>query len=279
MQSSSNSSEHKAHPLDMSEWAFRILSSPNLEDKLLSPSALLDLPKEKPLRVAEPARPSGMEFQLHKGRKDRLPRGGAIHTTEQIALCLHRFCGHELLAVELMAFALLAFPDAPKHFRKGLANTLMEEQQHTRWYMERLEELGIPFGSFPLYRHFWSLTPHMTTPRKFVSIMNLTLEMANLDFAPHYRSVFAKAGDLKSAALMNQILEDEIKHVRFGLQWLRRWKPEEQTEWETFVAELEGTPLSPFYPGGKEFHREAREKVGLSQEWIESSGAVRGRGV
>ena len=45
-----------------------------------------------------------------------------------------------------MAWTLLAFPEAPKAFRRGLAQILQEEQEHARWHAERAAELGYESG-------------------------------------------------------------------------------------------------------------------------------------
>ena len=120
-----------------------------------------------------------------------------------------------------MAYALLRFPEAPSTFRRGVANTLKEEQEHVRLYLRQMERLGIRFGDLPLYRHFWCHTPYLTSPISYISVMSLTFEMANLDFAPMYGQSFDRHGDKEAAALMARILKDEISHVSFGWHWLK----------------------------------------------------------
>ncbi len=207
--------------MELREWAIRILSADTLEEKLFKPETLTDFDPGAPLLFEEPTRPPGMHFQRHTSR-EKLPAFQEHRNPDKRAVCLHRFAGHELLAVEIMAQALLAFPTAPKHFRKGVANTLQEEQGHVRLYISRMEALGLKFGDLPLYRHFWAYVPHLTSPIRYVSVMSLTFEMANLDFAPMYGKSFSRVGDDLSAALMQQILEDEIHHVSFGMNWLKK---------------------------------------------------------
>ena len=60
---------------------------------------------------------------------------------------LHFFANHELLALELMAVALLRFPDAPHSFRRGIIETMKEEQKHLNLYIESMNRLGV--GSQP----------------------------------------------------------------------------------------------------------------------------------
>ena len=99
---------------------------------------------------------------------------------------LHFFANHELLATELMALVLLKFPDAPAAFRKGVFETLKDEQEHTRLYMERMKSCGISLGDFPVSGYFWRCVAPMEHPIDYVAGLCLTFEQANLDFAGHY---------------------------------------------------------------------------------------------
>src|SRR5262249_32725966 len=161
----------------------------------------------------------------------------------------------------------LAFPQAPKHFRKGLANTLQEEQGHVQIYIKRLKEMGVAFGDLPLYRHFWAYTPFITTPAQYVSIMSLTFEMANLDFAPIYGREFFRYGDHDSAALMEQIFQDELSHVAFGWQWLRKYFSEEADLWKKWTEQLPPRML-PKRAKGFLYFPEHRRRAGLPEEWV-----------
>lgn len=253
--------------MEMREWAIRILSADTLEEKLFSPETLTDHQPGPAQIWTTPCRPPGMGFQRHT-RKEKLPAFHEHRNADKRAVCLHRFAGHELLAVEIMAHALVAFPDAPTHFRRGVANTLKEEQEHVRLYIARMSELGLQFGDLPLYRHFWAHVPYLTTPIRYVSVMSLTFEMANLDFAPLYGTSFARVGDCASAQLMERILKDEISHVSFGWNWLKKFKHPDQNEWESWMHEL--PPLmTPSRARGFIVMEEHRKKAGIPQEWID----------
>lgn len=254
--------------MELREWAILILGGQSLEDKLYQPCVLTDETPGSPLLWETPSRPPNMGFHKYS-KKEKLPAFHEHADPYKRAICLHRFAGHELLAIEMMAYALLAFPDAPKHFRKGVANTLKEEQYHVSIYQKRLLELGTGLGDYPLNGRFWSLTPHFTSPLEYISVMHLTLEMANLDFAPHYGASFARYDDTASAALMKQIFDDEISHVSFGFQWLKKFKDPSKTDWETWIKAL--SPItSPKRARGFIFQEEPRQKIGLSQEWIDN---------
>lgn len=252
--------------MEIRELCTRILSADTLEEKLLSPTTLTDHEPGPALIWQTPSRPPGMEFKRHS-RKERLPHLENLKDPDKRAICLHRFAGHELLAVEIMAYALLAFPEAPKHFRKGLVNTLKEEQEHVRLYTQRLLEMGVSFGDLPLYKHFWAYTKFLTTPLEYVSVMSLTFEMANLDFAPLYEHHFLLHDDLASAALMRKILEDEIHHVSFGMHWLEKMKSPEESSWDSWRSH---TPeILPIHRArGTPFQEEHRKKARIPSDWI-----------
>lgn len=253
--------------MEMREWAIRILSADCLEEKLLTPNSLTDQDPGTPLTFNEPVRPPHMQLKK-RSKQEKLPSFQDLGKEDNRAICLHRFAGHELLAVEIMAHALLAFPDAPKAFRRGVAHTLIEEQGHVQLYTNRMKEMGLQFGDLPLYRHFWNHVPYLTCPARYVSIMSLTFEMANLDFAPLYKKYFDHFEDEKSAALMNQIILDEIHHVSFGFRWLNRFQQADNS-WDFWVSQLSPT-LNPKRATGFVLNEENRRKAGIPEEWIQN---------
>ncbi len=253
--------------MELREWAVQILSADTLDGKLTDPGTWTDHVPGPALIWQEPVRPPGMGF-YRRTKEEKLPPFQEHQDPYKRALCLHRFAGHELLAVEIMAFTLLAFPDAPSTFRRGLAHTLREEQGHVRLYMKQMERLGVKFGDVPLYRHFWIHTPYIQSPMHYVSVMSLTFEMANLDFAPMYGKSFAHFGDSESAELMATILKDEVAHVKFGWRWLKHFKQEPASEWEAWEQTLATTLLTPKRAKGFCVHEDPRKQAGIPQDWI-----------
>lgn len=169
-----------------------------------------------------------------------------------------------------MALALLKFPDAPAAFREGLADTLREEQLHTRWYVNRMRECGVEFGQYPLSRFFWDAVSRMESPLDYVSRLSLTFEQANLDYALHYGNLLREAGDGKSASILLRIYEDEIAHVGYGLTWFRRWKEEKESDWSALSRRLP-FPLSPSRAKGNRtaFNEAGRRAAGFDEDYIE----------
>jgi uncharacterized ferritin-like protein (DUF455 family) len=252
--------------MEIRDLCIQILGAQTLEDKLFSPLTLTDQNPGPAIFWNTPSRPVGMEFKRHS-REEKLPPFHEHGCKDKRAICLHRFAGHELLAVEIMAYALLAFPEAPKYFRKGLLNTLKEEQEHVRLYTQRLLEMGLKLGDLPLYKHFWSFTPHLRSPLQYLSVMSLTFEMANLDFAPLYGKSFQRHGDIEAAALMDRILQDEMHHVSFGMHWLQKLKDPQDSSWDCWRKNVP-EKLTVKRAKGFCLFEEHRRKANVPEDWI-----------
>ena len=255
--------------MEIRELAERALFGPSLEEKLRPASRLSDdhPGPPQPAPVA-PGRPAALRFS-NRGEGGRFPRPRELESEAKRAQLLHFFANHELLATELMALVLLRFPEAPKAFRRGVAKTLMEEQQHTRLYLERMEQLGCQFGELPLSGFFWNALSGMESPLAYVTGLPLTFEQANLDFSIHFAGLFAELGDVESEKLMRRIYQDELGHVAYGLKWLRHLKKAEMSDWEAYRSHLR-MPLSPRRARGTTFNVEGRRRSGFDEHFIRS---------
>jgi uncharacterized ferritin-like protein (DUF455 family) len=257
--------------MEIRGFAERVLEATTLADKLAAPpDSCTDHDRGRPFGTPSlPGRPATL-VPRHRGEpRARFPADARLIDEDQRSVLLHFFANHELLAVELMALALLKFPDAPASFRRGVLRTLRDEQEHTRWYVERMRATGLEFGDLPVSRMIWDQIAPMESPLDYVSRLSLTFEQANLDYARHYAKVLAEAGDSASAALLGRIYRDEIAHVGYGLKWLRRWKEETESDWDAFRRSLR-FPLSPMRAKGLvPFNAEGRRRAGLDPEFID----------
>lgn len=254
--------------MELRAFAEQILSSETLEGKLRPPEEpLTDEDPGEPLRPVEPARPENLKFAPRR-TAPAMPGLPALSDPQKRAIAHHIMANHELQAVEVMAFVLLAFPEAPIEFRIGLLDVIRDEQRHTRMHAERAAVLGLAFGDLPVNSYIWKKAQDYHSVLDYLSGLPLTFEARNLDHTLELEQAFLAAGDRRSAALMRRIHEDEIGHVRFGIEWLRRLKPDDADEWTTWVEHLHW-PMRPGKSIGNEFQQEARLAAGLSEEFIE----------
>ncbi|HTH49385.1 MAG TPA: DUF455 family protein [Candidatus Limnocylindria bacterium] len=254
--------------MELRDFAERVLFATTLEEKLRGPESITD---EQPGRAVEaptmPGRPPELGFKPAGATAGEFP---GLHRLEQAGergRLLHFFANNELLATELMALVLLRFPDAPAAFRRGVLQTLRDEQEHTRLYLARMAACGIRFGEMPVSGYFWRSVAPMESPLDFVAGLSLTFEQANLDYARHFSHSLATVGDADSAALLDRIYRDEIGHVAHGLKWFRRWKQPGASDWEAYCRQLK-FPLSPQRAKGVSLNVDGRRVAGLDPGFI-----------
>jgi len=254
--------------MELREFAERVLFATTLEEKLLRPAVITDeRPGRSLVTPAAPGRPAELQFKVTGTSRDNFPGTKNLEQESERGRLLHFFANHELLATELMALVLLKFPDAPAAFRKGVYQTLKDEQEHTQLYIQRMKECGIHFGELPVSGYFWRSVSVMENPMDYVSSLCLTFEQANLDFARHFAQGFATIGDDATAKLLEKIYRDEIGHVAYGLKWFRRWKNPTESDWEAFCRQLK-FPLSPQRAKGITLNVEGRRAAGLNAHFI-----------
>ena len=261
---------HYIDGMEIRQFAEQVLFGTRWEDKLVALDRYEDrAPGAGIATPSAPGRPSGLGLdEWHHREKLRFRDVLHFHSEKERGLVLHFFANHELLALELMALALLKFPQAPEKFRRGLVQTLRDEQEHVRLYQQRMQEIGVQFGEIPVGDFFWKAIGPMETPIDFVTGLSLTLEQANLDYARHYAEVYRQLDDPKTAAILERIYRDEIGHVKHGLTWFRRWQEGGLSEWEAYRQALR-FPLGPARAKGIGFNRAGRLQAGLSADYID----------
>ena len=254
--------------MELRAFAEQVLFASSLGEKLCAPDNITDESPGAAIVVpAMPGRPVGLTFKQQGGSQNEFPGTRALEKESERGRLLHFFANHELLATELMALVLLRFPDAPPAFRRGVLQTLRDEQEHTRLYLERMRVCGVEFGDLPVSGYFWRAISGMECPMDYVAGLSLTFEQANLDFAQHFARTFAEVGDAASAGLLEQIHRDEIAHVAYGLKWFRRWKNPTESDWDAFCRQLK-FPLSPQRAKGGALNVASRRAAGLDAQFI-----------
>lgn len=264
------------------EFCVELLRRGDLSDKLRPPRTVEGrlLPVEKladgaRLVLAEgepPARAPGLRM---RSGGERLPPLSALKDHAARVACLRRFAHHELLAIELFAWAVAALPELPPGLVRGFLLTLEEEQRHLRLYLDRLAAHGAGLDASSddgaLSDYLWQARPAIERAADpllaFLCTMGLTFEQANLDFTMLYRDAFQRAGDDETARALAEVHSDEIRHVRLAARWLRLRKQPTESEIEAYRRGIP-FPLSAARAKGRRFERAARQRAGLSEDFI-----------
>lgn len=255
------------HDMELRDYASRVLLATDLDEKLAGPeSPLTDDEPGPPFRPELPGRPANLQFAARRASPS-MPKPASFQDPARRGVAHHLMANHELQAAEVMAMMLLAFPEAPADFRGGLAAVLGDEQRHTKMHARRAAELGVPFGSLPVNGYIWSKSRAFGSVLDYLAGIPLTLEQRNLDHSLELESWFLAVGDAKGAAIVRTIHNDEIRHVAFGVEWLRRMKAPERSDFEAWNDHLHW-PLRPEKAIGERFDRESRLAAGLDDDFL-----------
>lgn len=253
--------------MNLRQFAELVLLSSSLDDKLAKVrTAFTDENPGEALRVDEPARPENLKFAGRKEAPD-MPHPETFADPRRRAVAHHIMANHELQALEVMAWTLLAFPDASTEFRLGVARIMQDEQRHTQMHIERAKAFGVNFGDLPVNCYIWKKALSFASVLDYLAGLPLTFEGRNLDHTLEFEDYFRRVGDMKSAAVMRQIHQDEIEHVAFGITWLRKLKPPGWTDWDAYCRHLH-FPLKPEKSIGDEFHEAPRLAAGMDEAFV-----------
>jgi len=254
--------------MSIREFAERVLLSKSLDEKLATaPGQLDDADPGPALFPTLPGRPADLAIAPRRSAP-QMPAPGAMERIESRAIAHHIMANHELQALEVMGLVLCAFPDAPSEFRVGLVEVMGDEQRHTRMHIERATACGLSFGDLPVNGYIWKKAQAFTCPLDYLAGLPLVFEGANLDHTLAFAKAFERGGDPRGAAVLRTIHRDEIRHVRFGIEWLRRLKPPGDSDWDTFARHLHW-PLRPSKARGEAFQRDARLEAGLEADFVD----------
>ena len=171
---------------------------------------------------ADPAREPCFDVVHHDIEMKNWPGGEGEAGREK----LHRHMNNETGAIEIAAQCLADFPQAPWDLRMRLARQCADESRHSEVLLRRLREMGGRKGEFPVANFEWGVTLMVDNLPGRLAIQNRTFEAGLIDILGTLRKVWQQAGDDTTADVLDGILADEITHVRFANQWIRRMTEE-----------------------------------------------------
>ncbi|WP_299329172.1 ferritin-like domain-containing protein [Parasphingopyxis sp.] len=210
-----------------------------------------------------PARPDRPEL-LPPSQMPRRGKGGSERG--RIAM-LHALAHIEFVAIDLAFDMVGRFGDAfPSEFTDDWMRVGAEEAMHFALLDRRLASLGSGYGALPAHDGLWEsaeATAH--DPLARLAIVPMVLEARGLDVTPATIERFERAGDSASARILARIMDDEVRHVAFGVKWFEsRCKTLDiapHQTWQTLVERYFGGRLKP------PFNDSARRQAGLTRDF------------
>jgi uncharacterized ferritin-like protein (DUF455 family) len=211
---------------------------------------------DAPARPAQPA-------LLPPNAMPKRGRGGSERGRTAL---LHALAHIEFVAIDLALDAAGRFGAARgPAFVDDWLGVAADEAMHFALLARRLKTLGSSYGAMPAHDGLWDAareTAHDVAAR--LAVVPMVLEARGLDVTPVTIERFAAAGDLRSARILERILDDEIRHVRFGtIHFLKVCEERGESPpalWKALVKRHFRGAIKP------PFNDSARRSAGLSCE-------------
>jgi uncharacterized ferritin-like protein (DUF455 family) len=166
----------------------------------------------------DPAREPCFEIvHLHQD----VPDSGAM-TAEARRQRLHREYNQEVQTIEIAALCLTDYPEAPWDLRLELARQCWDEARHAALIYGRLLAYGGYKGEYAIANLDWSVVGMIESLAGRLAIQHRTFEAGSLDIEAQAVPMFRDVGDHATADAMEAIEADEIPHVRFANEWIKR---------------------------------------------------------
>lgn len=162
----------------------------------------------------------GAGFMLISLAKGLDPADPVAHT--RLLMRMHGIYVGELQALEGAGRSLWDFPDAPWEFKMNMARQVWDESRHVQIYEKLLDHVGGAPGMFPedtfLFECACSPDPAMR-----VAGVNRGLEGLACDVFRDMIKYAQRIGDEVMEQAIDYVLADEITHVRFGSEWVKKF--------------------------------------------------------
>lgn len=223
----------------------QIITEPDLDQKILLANSLSDFTAEPITKIDEkdlvafkkPGRPE--HICITHPRK--VPKRN-INDAKNRAHLLHALANIELLAIELPALCLLRFGSNDLSFIQNQMQIITEEARHFGLLKNRLNQLDVPFGSVPIHMGLWDHAWRCDSELEHQIAIPCYLEARGLDVCPEFVCDLKRVGDDASAEILQIILDDEIKHVKSGMTYLKHKSTElhesEDTLFESILSRV-----------------------------------------
>jgi uncharacterized ferritin-like protein (DUF455 family) len=134
----------------------------------------------------------------------------------------HRQMNEEINGLECSARGLSDFPEADWELRMALARQCADEARHVKMFRRLLERLGGHVGQFPVLNFQYCIITKADSLIGRLTIQNRTFEAGGLDAVSAVVEQMRRRGDDHLELFFDSQLADEILHVRFANEWIRR---------------------------------------------------------
>jgi uncharacterized ferritin-like protein (DUF455 family) len=209
---------------------------------------------------------------------NRMPKRGKAGSERGRLALWHALAHIEFVAIDLALDMAGRFgAEMGPAFVGDFLRVAGDEAIHFALIDRHLRTLGSHYGALPAHNGLWDAaheTRHDVAAR--LAVVPMVLEARGLDVTPAMLERVRAQGDVRGAAILQRILDDEIRHVAQGV---KHFVAHAQASGEVPDSRWKTLVQKHFKSGLKEpFNDSARRSAGLSRDWyaalvpISSSG-------
>ena len=138
------------------------------------------------------------------------------------AALVHAVAHIEFNAINLALDAIYRFRDMPAAYYADWLSVAVDESRHFALVQQRLESLGRRYGDLPAHNGLWEMAEKTADScLQRMALVPRVLEARGLDVTPGMIRRLAAVGDHDTVAVLEVILEEEVRHVAIGTRWFR----------------------------------------------------------
>jgi len=141
---------------------------------------------------------------------------------ERVVEFLHRQMNEEVDSLESAARNLVDFPEADWVLRLNLARQCADEARHAKMFRRLFEKRGGQVGQYPVLNFQYRIITQFDNLAARLAIQNRSFEAGGIDAITFGVKQAKEDGDLELADLYEAQCADEISHVRFANEWIRK---------------------------------------------------------
>jgi len=135
---------------------------------------------------------------------------------------LHRQMNEEVNGLEISVRNLADFPDAPWLLRMQIARQCADEARHVEAFRRAFERRGGRVGEYPVLNFQFRILMKIDSLVGRLAVQNRSFEAAGIDAISHEIRGPQVSGEGDLAALFDAQLADEVQHVRYANEWVKR---------------------------------------------------------
>ncbi|MGM0562771.1 MAG: ferritin-like domain-containing protein [Pseudomonadota bacterium] len=177
---------------------------------------------DKPQLVPPPEVP-------RRSMQNQVGRNALIHAVTHI----------EFNAINLAWDAVYRFRHMPRDYYSDWISVGLDEARHFLMLRDYLRDNGCDYGDFPAHNGLWEMavkTGHDVLVR--MALVPRVLEARGLDVTPGMLKKLSAVGDTRALACLEQILDEEIGHVRIGSRWYHHCCSQRGLEHKSYFRQL-----------------------------------------